>query len=111
MIVEPVAGDRLEDNLNPVGRLYYAAATLICIPLGLGGKPPSAERALNKSHHFCSDTKHHNFRPMSIDREKSKELDDVAFALWTRPRCVSKQSRTADLACPLILARRRVACL
>ena len=27
MIVEPMAGDRLEDNLNPVGRIYYAAST------------------------------------------------------------------------------------
>ena len=25
MVVEPMAGDRLEDNLNPVGRLFYAA--------------------------------------------------------------------------------------
>ena len=29
MIVEPFAGDRLQDNLNPVGRLFYAASTLI----------------------------------------------------------------------------------
>jgi len=35
MIVEPVADDRLEGNLNPVGRLYYAASTLICIPTSL----------------------------------------------------------------------------
>ncbi len=30
MLVEPYAGDRLEDNVNPVGRLYYAASTTIC---------------------------------------------------------------------------------
>ena len=35
MIVEPAAGDRLEDNLNPVGRLYYAGSTMICIPTSL----------------------------------------------------------------------------
>ena len=35
MIVEPAAGDRLEDNLNPVGRLYYAASTMICVPTSL----------------------------------------------------------------------------
>ena len=29
MVVEPMAGDRLEDNLNPVGRMYYAASTMI----------------------------------------------------------------------------------
>jgi len=32
LIVEPYAGDRLEDNLSPVGRLYYAGSTLICTP-------------------------------------------------------------------------------
>ena len=32
MIVEPHAGDRVEDNLNPVGALYYAASTLLCTP-------------------------------------------------------------------------------
>ena len=35
MIVEPIAGDSLEENLNPVGRLYYAASTMICIPTSL----------------------------------------------------------------------------
>jgi SAM-dependent methyltransferase len=30
MLVEPFAGDRVEDNLNPVGRLYYAGSTTIC---------------------------------------------------------------------------------
>lgn len=32
MIVEPRAGDELADNLNPVGRVFYAASTLICTP-------------------------------------------------------------------------------
>jgi hypothetical protein len=32
MIVEPIAGDRLEDNLNPVGKLYYSASTMLCVP-------------------------------------------------------------------------------
>jgi SAM-dependent methyltransferase len=32
LIVEPAAGDRIEDNLNPVGRVYYAASTMICTP-------------------------------------------------------------------------------
>ena len=35
MLVEPAAGDRLEDNINPVGRLYYAASTMICVPTSL----------------------------------------------------------------------------
>jgi SAM-dependent methyltransferase len=32
MIVEPFANDRLQDNLNPVGRVYYSFSTLLCTP-------------------------------------------------------------------------------
>jgi hypothetical protein len=35
MIVEPAAGDRLEDNLNPVSRMYFAGSTMCCIPTSL----------------------------------------------------------------------------
>jgi SAM-dependent methyltransferase len=35
MIVEPFAHDRLEDNLNPVGRMYYSASTQVCTPASL----------------------------------------------------------------------------
>ncbi|MGZ4200876.1 MAG: class I SAM-dependent methyltransferase [Thermoleophilaceae bacterium] len=35
MIVEPQAGDRIEDNLNPVGRAYYGFSTLLCTPASL----------------------------------------------------------------------------
>lgn len=42
MIVEPMAGDRLEDNLNPVGRLYYAGSTMVCVPTSLAQEVGSA---------------------------------------------------------------------
>jgi SAM-dependent methyltransferase len=32
LIVEPQAGDRIEDNLNPVGRVFFSASTFICVP-------------------------------------------------------------------------------
>jgi SAM-dependent methyltransferase len=35
MIVEPIAGDKPEQNMNPVGRLYYNASTMICVPTSL----------------------------------------------------------------------------
>jgi len=35
MIVEPYDGDRVEDNLNPVGRAYYSFSTLLCTPASL----------------------------------------------------------------------------
>jgi 2-polyprenyl-3-methyl-5-hydroxy-6-metoxy-1,4-benzoquinol methylase len=41
MLVEPFAGDRLEDNLNPVGRVYYGASSQICVPVSLARKGPA----------------------------------------------------------------------
>jgi 2-polyprenyl-3-methyl-5-hydroxy-6-metoxy-1,4-benzoquinol methylase len=35
MIVEPFANDRLEDNLNPVGRVFYGMSTVVCTPASL----------------------------------------------------------------------------
>jgi 2-polyprenyl-3-methyl-5-hydroxy-6-metoxy-1,4-benzoquinol methylase len=35
MIVEPNAGDRVEDNFNPIGRAFYAFSTLLCTPASL----------------------------------------------------------------------------
>ena len=35
MIVEPAAGDNVEDNLNPIGRAYYGFSTLLCTPASL----------------------------------------------------------------------------
>src|ERR1041385_4661051 len=41
MIVEPFANDKLEDNLNPVGRLFYAGSTMICVPTSLSQNGPA----------------------------------------------------------------------
>jgi len=41
MLVEPYAGDKLEDNLNPVGRVFYGASTLVCVPCSLAGDGPA----------------------------------------------------------------------
>ncbi|MGA9573096.1 MAG: class I SAM-dependent methyltransferase, partial [Lysobacterales bacterium] len=38
MVVEPMAADELSDNFNPVGRLFYAASTSICVPTALAQK-------------------------------------------------------------------------
>ena len=42
MVVEPNAGDRLQDNINPVGRLYYSASTMICVPTSLAQETGTA---------------------------------------------------------------------
>jgi len=35
MLVEPFAHDRVEDNLNPIGRVFYSVSTLVCTPASL----------------------------------------------------------------------------
>jgi 2-polyprenyl-3-methyl-5-hydroxy-6-metoxy-1,4-benzoquinol methylase len=41
MIVEPKAGDSVEENLHPIGRMFYGASTLICVPASLASKGPA----------------------------------------------------------------------
>lgn len=41
MIVEPFAADRREDNHNPVGRVFYSASTMICVPHSLSRRGPA----------------------------------------------------------------------
>lgn len=51
MVVEPMAADNVTSNLNPVGRIYYSASTLVCVPaslsqevgLGLGAQAGEAK--------------------------------------------------------------------
>jgi SAM-dependent methyltransferase len=40
MLVEPFAADTIEGNLNPVGRIYYAASTMLCVPASLADGGP-----------------------------------------------------------------------
>jgi SAM-dependent methyltransferase len=50
LVVEPAAGDRVEENHHPLGRLFYAASTAFCVPtslsqpggLGLGNQTGTA---------------------------------------------------------------------
>jgi SAM-dependent methyltransferase len=41
MIIEPMANDKIEDNLNLVGRTFYAASTLVCVPNSLADNGPA----------------------------------------------------------------------
>ena len=38
LLVEPAAGNAVEENINPIGRLYYAASTAVCTPSSLSQK-------------------------------------------------------------------------
>ncbi len=41
MVVEPFAHDRLEGDLNPVGRVYYGASAMVCVPVSLAKNGPA----------------------------------------------------------------------
>lgn len=41
MLVEPFAADDVAHNLNPVGRLYYGASSLVCVPVSLARNGPA----------------------------------------------------------------------
>jgi SAM-dependent methyltransferase len=41
MIVEPFANDKIEDNLNPLGRMFYAASTMACVPGSMAFNGPA----------------------------------------------------------------------
>ncbi len=41
MIIEPMANDKVEENLNLIGRIYYAASTLVCVPNSLADNGPA----------------------------------------------------------------------
>jgi SAM-dependent methyltransferase len=63
MLVEPYANDSLAENLNPVGRIYYAASTLICTPssldqeVGLALGAQAGERRLREVAHEAGFTR------------------------------------------------------
>jgi SAM-dependent methyltransferase len=54
LLVEPYAGDRLEENMNPIGRMYYAASAMACTPnslsqeVGLGLGAQAGEERLRR---------------------------------------------------------------
>jgi SAM-dependent methyltransferase len=41
MIVEPFANDRVEDNFNPLGRVFYAASAMACVPGSMASNGPA----------------------------------------------------------------------
>ncbi len=65
MIVEPFAGDRVEDNLNPVGRIFYSVSTLVCTPASLSqevGLALGAQAGEARMRKVANDGGFHRFR-------------------------------------------------
>ena len=59
MIVEPAAGDRLQDNLNPIGRMYYSGSTMVCVPTSM------AQRSARLS---CAQAGEKRLREVIVDK-------------------------------------------
>jgi 2-polyprenyl-3-methyl-5-hydroxy-6-metoxy-1,4-benzoquinol methylase len=65
LLVEPFAGDSLAANLNPVGRVYYAASTLICTPCSLAqdvGLALGAQAGEDRLRHVANEAGFTRFR-------------------------------------------------
>lgn len=69
MIVEPMAGDTLADNLNPVGRLYYNASTMVCVPTSLAQEVGTA---------LGAQAGEKRLREIVVDKAGFKDLRRVA---------------------------------
>ena len=46
LVVDADAGERVADNLNPMGRMFYSVSTLICTPNALSQQPPGSPEPL-----------------------------------------------------------------
>ena len=65
LLVEPFAGNNVEDNLNPVGRLFYAGSTAICTPNSLSqevGLGLGAQAGFSRLNHVISQAGFSRFR-------------------------------------------------
>jgi ubiquinone/menaquinone biosynthesis C-methylase UbiE len=65
LIVEPAAGDRVQDNLNEVGRIYYSASTMLCVPNALsqdGGYTLGAQAGESAIRQIATDAGFTRFR-------------------------------------------------
>jgi SAM-dependent methyltransferase len=65
MIVEPFAGRTVEDNLNPVGRVYYSFSTFLCVPNALsqeGGYSLGAQAGEEPMRRLTADAGFSSFR-------------------------------------------------
>ena len=70
MLMEPLAGDRTEDNLNPIGRLAYAFSTMACVPVSLSQEVGAALGAQAGEKRLTEVIKAGGFRPCGARRRR-----------------------------------------
>ncbi len=97
MIVEPAAGDHIEDNLNPVGRAYYGFSTLLCTPaslsqdVGLGPRRPGRRGADRRGR---DQRRLHALPPRHRDPVQPRPRGEALALARGRHRHTSKTDRT-----------------
>jgi len=64
MLVEPFAKDEVKDNHNPIGRLFYGASTMVCVPCSLASNGPAlgAQAGPKRLEHVVKSGGFKNFR-------------------------------------------------
>lgn len=65
LLVEPYANDALEENINPVGRMFYGASTLLCTPASLSqevGTALGAQAGEDRLRQLFADAGYRSFR-------------------------------------------------
>ena len=104
MLVEPFAQRQLEDNLNPVGRLFYAASTMVCTPaslaqevgLALGAQAGEARlREVAKAAGFSSPPRRGNTVQSGAGGAESESVDRLS-ACGPRPVAFSSEVDTSS---------------
>src|SRR5208282_5357298 len=107
MIVEPMAGDRLEDNLNSVGRIYYAASTVGCIVTSLSqevGAALGAQAGESKLREVITAGGFHHVRPATEkNQQKPRTLLDTKSPIQVRNLVSSSGESTRT--CHTLLGR------
>ena len=108
MIVEPMAGDTLQQNLNPVGRLYYAGSTMICVPTSLSQEVGAAlgaqagENEAARGHHSggftsgasgCGDAFQHDPRGATVGNPCDQVVAPAAARTQRSSSCRYNASR------------------
>src|SRR5439155_330855 len=91
MIVEPFAGDRIEQNLNPVGRIYYAASTMVCTPASLAqevGLAPGSGAGDGPRRRRGLDARVMDGQRLAFDAEFDAVFSNAALHWMTNPERV-----------------------
>lgn len=99
MIVEPFAHDALEQNINPVGRLYYSASTLVCVPTSLNqevGTALGAQAGEGKLREVAASGGFRRFRRATESRGTEATVESPGPAIRRAPSIGSRIAASVE---------------